>query len=200
MGLNIQHIPGQTPIEEEEAEGLKIVSITTNGELDEFEQQNIEQAIVWMIGRKISTEKMLSESFVKQLHERMFGGVWKWAGKFRSTEKNIGIESWKIPTELRILLDDVKFWIEHTSYPNDEIALRFKHRLVSIHCFPNGNGRHSRLMADLMAEKLFHAAAYTWGSKDANLSKTSDYRKTYLMALKKADLGDYRDLIEFARS
>lgn len=200
MGLNLQHNAGQTPIDEEEKEGLKIVSINTNGELDEFEQKNVEQAILWTIGRKLSSEKLLSESFVKELHKRMFSQVWKWAGKFRCTEKNIGIESWKISTELRILQDDIKFWIEKESFSPDEIAIRFKHRLVSIHCFPNGNGRHSRLMADLIVEKLFHAEVFTWGSKNTNLSKTNDHRTAYLSALKKADRGDYHDLIAFARS
>ena len=200
MGLNLDHIPEQTPIDEEEKEGLKIASISTNGELDEFEQQNIEQAILWTLGKKINSEELLSEGFVKGLHKRMFGGVWTWAGKFRNTEKGIGIESWKIPTELRILLDDVKFWIENDSFPEDEIAIMLKHRIVSIHCFPNGNGRHSRLMADLIAEKIFLRAVFSWGQGNANLSKASDLRTEYLKALRKADLGEFSDLIKFARS
>ncbi len=200
MGLNLDHIPGQTLIEEEEREGLKIASISTNGELDEFEQQNIEQAILWTIGRKITSEKLLSEVFVKEFHARMFGEVWSWAGKFRDTEKNIGIESWKIPTELRILLDDVKFWIENNSFPEDEIAIKFKHRIVSIHCFPNGNGRHSRLMADLIVEKVFRRTVFSWGQRNANLSNVSDLRTEYLSALKKADLSNFDELIKFARS
>lgn len=200
MGLNLDHIPGQTLIEEEEREGLKIASISTNGELDEFEQQNIEQAILWTIGRKITSEKLLSEVFVKEFHARMFGEVWSWAGKFRNTEKNIGIESWKIPTELRVLLDDVKFWIENNSFPEDEIAIKFKHRIVSIHCFPNGNGRHSRLMADLIVEKVFRRTVFSWGQRNANLSNVSDLRTEYLSALKKADLSNFDKLIKFARS
>jgi Fic-DOC domain mobile mystery protein B len=200
MGLANDILPGQTPIEEEEKEGLKIVSITTNGELDEFEQKNIEQAVMWTIGRKLRADKILSEDFVKELYRRMYGEVWSWAGKFRYTEKNIGIEIWKIPTELCILLDDVKCWIDHSSYSEDEIAIRFKHRLVSIHCFPNGNGRHSRLMAEIIAEKIFQLPVFTWGQGISNLSKASDVRTTYLRALKKADVGVYCDLVEFARS
>lgn len=200
MGLGNDQLPGQTPIDEEEKEGLKIASISTNGELDEFEQQNIEQAILWTIGKKLSSDKILSEEFLKELHKRMFGEIWSWAGKFRRTEKNIGIESWKIPTELRLLLDDVKFWIENESFPKDEIAIMFKHRIVCIHCFANGNGRHSRLMADLIAEKIFNEPVFSWGQRNANLSKGSDLRTRYLRALKKADLGKFDDLIRFARS
>lgn len=200
MELNLDYLPGQTPLEEEEKEGLKILTIITTGELDEFEQKNIEQAVQWTIGRKIKLKSLLSESFVKSLHKRMYNEVWKWAGEFRKTEKNIGVKSWKIPVELLVLLDDAKFWIENESYSEDEIAVRFKHRIVSIHCFPNGNGRHSRLMGDLIAEKVFNRKIFTWGESNSNLSNESDARTEYLKALKKADIGDFSDLIKFARS
>lgn len=200
MGLNLDYSPGQTPIDEEESEGLKIPSISTKGELDEFEQKNIEEAVLWTVGTKIKVEKLFSESFIKSLHKRMYGEVWKWAGKFRQSEKNIGIESWRIPTELRVLLEDAKFWIENETYPADEIAIRFKHRIVSIHCFPNGNGRHSRLMADLIAEKIFDRKTFTWGQSNSKLLNETEARSKYLTALKKADSGDYTDLLTFARS
>lgn len=200
MGLNLDYSPGQTPLDEEESEGLKILSISTKGELDEFEQKNIEEAVLWTVGTKIKVEKLLSESFVKSLHRRMYGEVWKWAGKFRHSEKNIGIESWKIPTELKKLLEDAKYWIENETFPEDEIAIRFKHRIVSIHCFPNGNGRHSRLMADLITEKIFDRKIFTWGQTNSTLSNESESRSNYLAALKKADNGDFTDLLKFASS
>jgi len=200
MGLNLDYIHGQTPLDEDECEGLKINTISTKGELDEFEQKNIEQAVQWSIGRKIKIDNLLSEQFIKSIHKRMYGEVWGWAGTFRKSEKNIGIESWKISTELRMLLDDAKFWIENESYSEDEIAIRFKHRIVSVHCFPNGNGRHSRLMADLIAENVFNRKIFTWGQSNSNLSDESGKRSKYLIALKKADRGDFNDLISFARS
>lgn len=200
MGLNLDYSPGQTPLDEEEREGLKIPSISTKGELDEFEQKNIEEAVLWTVGTKIKDDKLFSESFIKSLHKRMYGEVWKWAGKFRQSEKNIGIDSWRISTELRVLLEDAKFWIENKTYPEDEIAIRFKHRIVSIHCFPNGNGRHSRLMADLIAEKIFNRKTFTWGQSNSKLLNETEARSNYLTALKKADNGDYTDLIAFARS
>jgi Fic-DOC domain mobile mystery protein B len=199
VGLGLEFKYGQTAIDEEEKEGLKILSVQTNAELDEFEQKNIEEAIFWTIGKRITVEKLLSEQFVKSLHKRMFGDVWSWAGKFRMTEKNIGIQSWKIPSELRILIDDALFWIENESYSEEEIAIRFKHRLVSIHCFPNGNGRHSRLMADLIIEKVFQQPVFTWGRLKSRQETSFDPRKEYLAALKKADMGDYSRLIVFAR-
>ncbi len=199
MGLNLEYEAGQTPLDEEEKVGLKISLITTNGELNEFEQNNIEQAIFWTLGKKINEQKLFTEQFVKELHKKMFGDVWKWAGQFRKTEKNIGIESWKITTELKILLDDVHFWILHKTYSEDEIAIRFKHRIVSIHCFPNGNGRHSRLIADLISEKIFNKKPFTWG-QTSSLSDESNPRLMYLKALKNADKGDFNDLIIFARS
>jgi Fic-DOC domain mobile mystery protein B len=157
MGLEIIYANGQTPLSEEELDGLLIPSITTREELDEFEQLNIEKAIQWTFGKKINAEKLFTEKFIKDLHKRMYGEVWKWAGSFRNSEKNLGIKSYLIPLQLKQLLDDVIYWYQNNTFPPVELAIRFKHQLVSIHCFPNGNGRHSRLMADLIMEKLLAA-------------------------------------------
>jgi len=198
MGLNIEYIDGQTPLNEEEQNGLLIPSITTREELDEFEQLNIEKAIQWTFGKKWKAEQLFSEKFVKDLHKRMYGEVWKWAGAFRESEKNLGIKSYLIPTELKVLLDDAIFWVQNDTYSPDELAIRFKHRLVSIHCFSNGNGRHSRLMADLIMEKLFNATFFSWGS--SNLVKATETRKAYIKAVKMADKQDLQPLIVFAKS
>jgi Fic-DOC domain mobile mystery protein B len=198
MGLNIEYIDGQTPLNEEEQNGLLIPSIATREELDEFEQLNIEKAIQWTFGKKWKAEQLFTEKFVKDLHKRMYGEVWKWAGAFRESEKNLGIKSYLITTELKVLLDDAIFWVQNDTYSPDELAIRFKHRLVSIHCFSNGNGRHSRLMADLIMEKLFNATFFSWGS--TNLVKATDTRKAYIKAVKMADKQDVQPLIVFAKS
>ena len=198
MGLTLEYTDGQTPLDEEEKEGLRISSITSREELDEFEQHNIEKAIQWTFGKKLTAEKLFSEKFVKELHQRMYGEVWKWAGTYRTSEKNIGIKSYQIGTELKQLLDDALFWYENNTYDSEELAIRFKHRLVSIHCFPNGNGRHSRLMADLILEKLFNRTFFSWGS--TNLVKETDARNRYIKAIKKADKNDLKSLISFAKS
>jgi Fic-DOC domain mobile mystery protein B len=198
MGLNSDYIDGQTPLNEEEQNGLLIPSITTREELDEFEQLNIEKAIQWTFGKKWKAEQLFTEKFVKDLHKRMYGEVWKWAGAFRESEKNLGIKSYLIPTELKVLLDDAIFWVQNDTYSPDELAIRFKHRLVSIHCFSNGNGRHSRLMADLIMEKLFNATFFSWGS--SNLVKATETRKAYIKAVKMADKQDLQPLIDFAKS
>jgi len=198
MGLNIEYIDGQTPLNEEELDGLLIPSITTREELDEFEQLNIEKAIQWTFGKKWKAEQLFSEKFIKDLHKRMYGEVWKWAGAFRESEKNLGIKSYLIPSELKVLLHDAIFWVQNDTYSPDELAIRFKHRLVSIHCFSNGNGRHSRLMADLIMEKLFNATFFSWGS--INLVKVTDARKAYIKAIKMADKQDLQPLMVFAKS
>lgn len=198
MGLDLDYIDGQTPLDEDEKEGLLIPTIATRGELDEFEQQNIEQAVQWSMARSFKAEAVFTEDFIRALHVRMYGNVWAWAGDFRKTNKNIGVDKWQIPTELRQLLDDVKYWYANNTYSPDEITIRFKHRLVSIHCFPNGNGRHSRLMADIVIEKIFKHPHYTWGA--GNLIKQGDQRTAYLNAIKAADKGDIQPLINFARA
>ena len=198
MGLEIIYANGQTPLSEEELDGLLIPSITTREELDEFEQLNIEKAIQWTFGKKINAEKLFTEKFIKDLHKRMYGEVWKWAGSFRNSEKNLGIKSYLIPLQLKQLLDDVIYWHQNNTFPPVELAIRFKHQLVSIHCFPNGNGRHSRLMADLILEKLYMQPFLSWGS--SNLVKADDKRKNYIRAIKMADNHILHPLIDFAKS
>ncbi len=198
MGLELDYIKGQTPLEEEEKEELKIKTISTRGELDEFEQANIEEAIEWSLKKRNSHEKILTVKFIKDVHIRMFSEVWGWAGTFRRTNKNIGVDKYLIEQELRVLLDDCKFWIENKTYPVDEIAIRFKHRLVKIHPFPNGNGRHSRLCADILASHALNQSVFTWSGN--NITDKGETRTKYLEAIYQADQENIKPLIKFARS
>ena len=125
MGLDVEYLPGQTPLDEDEKDGLLIPTITTRSELDEFEQKNIEEAMQWSLGRNFKKEAIFTEDFVKKLHSRMYGEVWAWAGNFRKTDKNIGVDKWQIPVALKSLLDDALFWVQHNSFPPDEIAIHF---------------------------------------------------------------------------
>ena len=197
MGLDLDYIDGQTPLDEEEKDGLLIPTIATRGELDEFEQQNIEQAVQWTLGRSFKPETVFTEDFIRMVHKRMYADVWAWAGEFRKTNKNIGIDKWQIPTELRYLLDDIRYWHENNTYPPDEIAVRFSHRLVAIHPFPNGNGRFSRMVGDMLAVQL-GCTPFTWGS--VGLVNASETRAAYVAALKVADSHDIGPLLLFARS
>lgn len=198
MGLVLDYQDGQTPLDEDEKDGLLIKSITTHAELNEHEQLNIEKAIEWTIHNHFSAEKILTENFIKQLHKKMLGEVWSWAGKFRKTEKNIGSPWSRVGVELKYLLDDTLFWIENKTFPPDEIAIRFKHRLVNIHCFPNGNGRHSRIMADIIVESIFDRPVFTWCNSDMVIGDAT--RKKYISAIQRGDKGDITPLLEFARS
>lgn len=197
MGIELEYIEGQTPLDEDEKDGLLIKTISTKGELDEFEQLNIQQAIEWSIKAKIELKQLLSEDFLLLIHKKMFDEVWDWAGTKRKTNKNIGVDKTQISIETRKLIDDCKFWIENNSFNEEEIAIRFSQRLVKIHLFPNGNGRHSRLVADIMISKVFNKPVFTWGRSD--LSKNNTIRKEYLQAIYKADNDDYKPLIDFAR-
>lgn len=198
MGLDLDYINGQTPLDEDEKDGLLIPTIATRAELDEFEQQNIEQAVQWTLMRSFKTDVVFTEDFIRTVHKRMYGHVWSWAGEFRKTNKNIGVDKWQIPSSLKYLLDDATYWHDNNIYPAEEIAIRFKHRMVSIHCFSNGNGRHSRLMADIIIEKIYKLPVFSWGM--GNLSSEGDTRTAYLKAVKTADKGDYNLLLDFARS
>ena len=200
MGLDLKYIDGQTPIDEDEKEGLLIKTISTKQELDEHEQQNIEQAVEWTMKKKnFQYSEILTEAFVKQLHYRMLADVWKWAGSFRKTNKNIGVEWHQISIDLKNLLDDCSYWIQKNNFPDDEIAIRFKHRLVSIHPFQNGNGRHSRLLADVLIHNGLGKDIFTWGGGN-QLTRTGDIRSEYISSLKEADRGNYIPLLNFART
>ena len=185
---------GATPIDPDEAEGLLPEHVTTRGELDELEEANIQEGLEWALRR---AREVLSEEFVYELHRRMFDSVWAWAGKVRLTDKNIGVDKHAVRTEVRKLIEDALFWRENGVYDADELAVRFHHRLVFIHPFPNGNGRHARMMADLLAQQL-GAAAFSWGG--GSLTNTSELRTAYIGALQTADQGDVGPLLEFARS
>ncbi len=136
--------------------------------------------------------------FACRLHKKMFGAVWQWAGAFRRRDKNIGVEWWTIRSSLKNLLEDVKVWTERTVYPPDEIAARFHHRLVAIHLFANGDGRHARLMADLLLVHILERPRFSWRSE--HLAQAGECRVHYISALQTADRHDYGPLLEFVRS
>ena len=184
-----------TPLEPEEREGLLQTWITYRRDLNEAEQTNIAAGTSW--AWRARRRDRLSEEFIRRLHKRLFGDVWAWAGEFRKTERNIGIEPVRIPVELRTAFDDARYWIEHETFPPDGIAVRLHHRLVAIHPFPNGNGRTTRLMGDLVAARLGQEP-FTWGRQ--NLTDVSETRARYIAALRAADNHDIGPLLEFARS
>ncbi len=197
--MNFDYPPGATPLDPVELEGLRLSHITNRAELDRWEQDNIIEAETWAFRKTNATkDTLLNVDFIRLLHKRMFRNVWTWAGEFRSSEKNIGVECWSIGSTLKILLDDVQFWIEHNVYSLDEIGAHFHHRLVAIHPFANGNGRHARLMADLLLVHLLNQPRFSWGSK--NLVKAGDCRDRYIAALQAADQHDYAPLLGFVRS
>lgn len=184
-----------TPLEPHEREGLLQTWITHRRDLNEAEQENIVEGAAWA-RRRASLKRMLSEDFMQTLHKRMFGDVWEWAGTFRTTERNIGVEAYRIGVELASLLSDIRYWIEHETFPPDEIAIRFHHRVVAIHPFPNGNGRHARLAADLLIERL-GGEQFSWGG--GSLADVGKLRARYVTALRAADNHDIAPLLEFAR-
>lgn len=182
-----------TPLTPEEKEGLIPSYITLRRELNEAEQTNILEAEEWAFARK---RGVLDEKFLKGLHKRMFGRVWRWAGEFRKTERNIGVNPYRIGVDLRSLLDDCRYWIERGTYSPDEIAARFHHRLVLIHPFPNGNGRHARMATDLLLVAIGQPR-FSWGR--VNLVNAGETRQAYVAALR-ADGHDIQPLLGFVRS
>ena len=199
MGLDLNLNDGQTPIDEDEKEGLLIPTITTREELDEFEQLNIQKAIEYYLHkRKFNTEEILTEKFILDVHKRMLRDVWKWAGTIRKYNKNLGVDKFQISVRLRQLFANCEFWIENKTYSEEEIAIRFKHKIVSIHVFPNGNGRHSRLMGDIIMKQVFEKPTFSWGQK--YLVHKSKVRDEYIKALRLADNGDFSSLNYFSKA
>jgi len=194
--MNFDYPEGATPLDADEARGLLLSHITNRTELDRWEQENIATGEAWAFRRK--PRDILTEGFIKRLHKKMFDNVWRWAGEKRNSGKNIGVEVWQIGADLRNLSADCAAWIEHGTYPPDVIAVRFHHRLTAIHPFPNGNGRHARLMTDILLVHLLGQPRFTWGC--GNLLTAGDCRQQYITALRAADRHDYTALLAFVRS
>ena len=188
---------GNTPLTPDEQADL-IPNLATKEELNQWERENILVAYSWALNpRTLVRENALSEPYIRSLHQRMFDETWKWAGLYRTSEKNIGLPHHQIREQLEILIGDTSYWIENATFPPDETAIRFHHRLVFIHPFANGNGRHARLMADVLA-KLQGRPEFTWGSADIMVQ--GDIRRGYIDALRAADKNDIAPLLAFARS
>jgi Fic-DOC domain mobile mystery protein B len=183
-----------TPLEADERDGLIPSYITLRRELNEAEQANIAAAMAWLGNRR---REVHDETFLRALHKRMFGQVWRWAGAYRRSARNIGVDAWRIPMEVAQAIDDTRFWIANAVFKPDEIAVRFSHRLVAIHPFPNGNGRFSRLVGDLLARQL-ERPVFTWGR--ISLVDAGATRRAYVEALRAADANDIAPLLVFARS
>ena len=195
----IDYPSGATPLDPNELDGLIPDYITTQGELNALERQNILEATSWVSGRQHSD--VLNSTFAFDLHRRMLNRVWKWAGRQRTSNKTIGVFKEHISTELAKLFGDVKYWIDNKTYAWDEIGARFHHRLVSIHIFVNGNGRHARIMTDTLL-MTNGQEPFSWGIKKSKgaLEVEGTLRREYISALKKADQLDYGDLLRFVRS
>jgi len=188
---------GNTPLSPDEQADL-IPNLATKEELNEFERANILVAYDWALApRNLRRHDPVAEFYLRDLHRRMFDPTWKWAGLYRNTEKNIGIAPFQVREAVGVLLGDTGYWLEYATFPPDEIAVRFHHRLVSIHPFANGNGRHARLMADVLARRQGRPL-FTWGGAD--IARQGDFRRRYLDALQTADRNDIRLLLAFARS
>jgi len=185
---------GSTPLDPDEMAGLRFKHVATRGELDQLEQANIDEGMQWL--KKQKNPDVLSEDFVCKLHKKLFGKVWKWAGSFRKTEKNIGVDPRQVSIQLRQLLGDAQYWIENKTYPAQELAARFHHKLVYIHLFPNGNGRHGRIMADAILSKLMDEEEIDWAGGH-KLETMNERREQYISALRDADGHDFDALLEF---
>lgn len=192
--------PGATPLDPDEAVGLRLSWIATRGELNAAEAENVSAGLVWASRRRPDVAEVLDDGFLRELHRRMFGDVWRWAGRYRNTEKNIGVEPWQIASKVRDLVADAALWGAKGSsaaWTREEVCVRFHHCLVWVHPFPNGNGRHSRAAADLLLEAS-GGAAFSWGRAD--LDNPGEVRTRYIASLRAADAGDYEPLLVFVRS
>jgi Fic-DOC domain mobile mystery protein B len=197
MDLKLIYIEGQNQLNEEELAGLKIPDVQSYEEIHILEEKGIAKTTAWVEKNYFKPEKIFTEAFIKEIHKRMLGDVWLWAGKFRTENKNLGLDKLKIRSELKQLMSNTRFWIEDESYTMDELAIRFGHRLMQIQLFPDGNARHAKIMTNVILEHLLNSEIFTWGESITDPQKN---REAFLDALRKADKGKMDDLLKFARS
>lgn len=188
---------GQTPLDPDESEGLIPDHITTRGQLDQWELENIAEADRWARTRPPDAERLLSDTYLRRLHKRMFNRTWRWAGTFRRSDKNIGIDWRQIPVRLNQLLENLRYRLENGETDTDALAAEFHYQLVFIHPFPNGNGRWSRMATDLLLESL-GAEPFSWGANSKQ--PMNEIRDRYIAALRESDRGNLTRLAEFVRS
>jgi Fic-DOC domain mobile mystery protein B len=189
----MEYPEGATPLDPNELDGLKHKHITTRGELDELEQVNIEEGLQWLARHR---GDVLTDGFATTLHKQLFGDVWEWAGSFRKTGKNVGTDPAQISVELRTLMEDAKFWVANKIYPASEAVIRLHHRLTKIHPFPNGNGRHARIMADTVLARVYGTKPIDWAG-GYDLQKMNERRNEYIAALRSADREEIGPLLKF---
>lgn len=197
MSIVLHEPEGATPLTPDELQGLKATNITSRGELNELESANIIDGLTWL-DRRPKRFDLLTDRSVREIHERLFGGVWTWAGDYRLTEKNIGVPVWDILTQMQTCLDDAKYWCEHEIYDQMEAAARFHHRLVWVHPFANGNGRWARIMADAYLAQIDQEVFLDWAGR-GDLQTDTAHRTKYIAALRAADGYEFEPLIEFVR-
>jgi Fic-DOC domain mobile mystery protein B len=189
---------GATPLGPDEKSGLMHPHVATKAELNELENANILQGLAWLNSLpKVTTDVVLSRDFVIELHKRMFGDTWLWAGVYRQREMNIGCDPLQVGPNLHNLIEDIKCWIEFDHYPSLEVSARIQHRLVLIHPFANGNGRHSRIFTDCIRHFSLGLPPLVWAA--GNLDQQNEERKNYIRGLQQADAGDYEPFIEYLR-
>lgn len=197
--IEFEYPQGATALDPDELNGLIPTFVSTQGELNTVEKENIKEATVWVHGK--NHKNILNVKFLYGLHKKMLGEVWTWAGEQRTSAKNIGVDWQQIPTQLHELLQNTKYWIGNKTYSWDEIAARFHYKLVEIHVFPNGNGRHARLMTDILMEANGQKQL-SWGTRGSSdiIDVEGELRNEYISALQEADFRKYNRLIKFMRS
>ena len=199
MALTGAHAPGATPLTKEDLEGLRIPSVRTHGELNEVEAANIIRGQEWALhSRSARLPQMLTDAFMQRLHMAMFGEVWAWAGKYRRKDSNIGVPYHQIRENLRNVYDDARTWLERKTYSPEEFAVRLHYRIVTVHPFRNGNGRHARMVAHIALVRHFKREPLPWGNSPLRASDLT--RRAYIAALVAADRRDFGPLLRFAVS
>lgn len=190
MALIGEIIAGRTSLTVQDLQGLKLPFVKTRAQLSAVEGPNIvsgKQAT--LTSRKSRVPNMLSVEYLRELHSRMFNDVWDWAAQIPSTElqNEFAASVPGIRPQLSILYADaIEYWLNDKRMTPEEFAVRVHHRVVKIHPFRNGNGRHSRLLADLLLSENFGLETFTWGGS-AQLGAGDLYRQPYLEGLKAAD-------------
>lgn len=199
MTVLIDNPEGATPLSPDDILGLKHKHVETREQLNELEAANILQGQIWASKLKVRTlESIFVRDFIAELHRALFGDVWDWAGDFRLRELNIGVDPLNIPVELHNFLEDAKCWIEFNHYDHLELSARIQHRLVKIHPFVNGNGRHSRIFTDIVRVFLLKEKPMKWA--EAKLENMTTERAAYISGLRKADGGDFTEFVEYLRN
>ena len=152
---------GETPIPGDELAALvphvidTLAAPITRADIYDLEsavlQDVTETQLAAALDGSLTLDDLLNDYFLRDLHTQLYGDIWMWAGRWRQYEVNIGVAPEHIAVELRSAMGNIGYrWERAADWTPRELGVAVHAEAVRVHPFTDGNGRTTRLLADLV--------------------------------------------------